>query len=229
MNTWDKAAARRGRQTAGFTLIELLVVIAIIAVLVAMLLPGLNNARETARGVQCMNNLRQLGMSIAAYDDDNNEVVMPGWFSTVCPGLYCFYLERLVQLSYLSSSAKRGLYFCPSDTRNMAPYTNYGTYKAGGIMYVDYPPYLCRNTQLRDPANTCLLSEGYSPDCWSMTWPVDGTNPTQGVQFFHNRRTNVLLADFAVRTMRCPLPSPWANIDGIDGLCFWNWNRKALR
>ncbi len=213
-----------------FTLIELLVVIAIIGILVSMLLPGLRNARESARGIQCMNNVRQLGMAINAYDDDNNEVIMPGWFTSYSvPGLYCFYLDRLVQVGYLSSSAKRALYFCPSDTKNMAPYTNYGTYKAGGVMYVDLPGYVHRNTELRDPANTCLLSEGYSADCWSMTWPVDGTNPNLGVQFFHNIKANVLLADSAVRTMHCPLPSPWANVDGVDGLVFWNWNNKAYR
>ena len=49
----------------GFTLIELLVVIAIIAVLIALLLPAVQAAREAARRAQCMNNLKQLGLSRA--------------------------------------------------------------------------------------------------------------------------------------------------------------------
>jgi len=112
---------------------------------------------------------------------------------------------------------------------NHTSVANYGTYKAGGVMYVDYAPYLCNNKQLLDPANTSLLSEGYSGNCWSMDWPVDGSDPDYGVQFFHHNKTNLLMADFTVPRMRCPLPSPWANIDGIDGQVFWNWNRRALR
>src|SRR5262249_13662457 len=56
---------------SAFTLIELLVVIAIIAVLVAMLLPGLQGAKETARIVGCTNNLRQLYLAALGYADDN--------------------------------------------------------------------------------------------------------------------------------------------------------------
>lgn len=92
-----------------FTLIELLVVVAIIALLMAILLPALSNAREQAKGVACATNLRGIGLAHAIYQDENQ-----GWCLTRVSGTsgFKYWPETLYEAGIVASTKA---FLCPSD------------------------------------------------------------------------------------------------------------------
>ena len=86
-----KPPAERPVRSCAFTLIELLVVIAIIAILAALLLPALGRAKQNGRKTQCTSNLRNMGLALLMYADDNEGIIPRGdnvlWYHVLAPTL----------------------------------------------------------------------------------------------------------------------------------------------
>jgi prepilin-type N-terminal cleavage/methylation domain-containing protein len=133
------------KRRAGFTLIELLVVLAIITILVSLLLPAVQNAREAARRTQCRSNLHNIGLALLNYST-NYQCLPPGWLTSkvgnwTVPGYSSWLMAILPEIEQHSMynstnmslpawhpanltvvSQRVELYLCPSDILNFGQY-----------------------------------------------------------------------------------------------------------
>jgi prepilin-type processing-associated H-X9-DG protein len=182
-----------GRRHVAFTLVELLVVIGIIALLIAILMPSLSRARQQSQRIQCMSNMRQIGMATMQYTNENK-----GWFPRAAGGGSAFddwiYWDsarattrndgRLVK--YLGPQFVEAHYRCPSDNveaHPTYPYSYTMNEYMGGVVAADNGDLHGRIkiTQVKRSAEKIMFidesSQTIDDGCWApQHYSSDGHN-----------------------------------------------------
>ncbi len=202
------------RKNRAFTLIELLVVIAIIAILAAMLLPALASAKQKAWKTSCTSNLRQVGLAMRMFADDNDELYPKSggkimWNSTNADAPTNGWMQQIVV--YLGNT---NTYHCPGNVQlpadNQSAFNYFNGVRAAFIA-ANYSGAAVKNSSILFPSAYVLsgdtidnaqyfLREDCDKDDYSQNCVGGEINGTPSVQWqAHNKGQNILFNDGHVK------------------------------
>ena len=223
-----------------FTLIELLVVIAIIAILAAILLPVLSAAKEKAQRTICQNNLKQIGMGIRLYADENQDRLPSVVITNGMPWSYQWRFFKELTKSYdglsSTSSPQDKLFACPSDTffylnnvdtplfrvplysTNWSDYCSYWYSRLNLVQDPDGNNYAgiagVKVSSLHDTSKTIMVVD--QPACFAYSWHQKVTLTDPGPDMVNDIRNPAVFVDGHVNYIKFY----WDESDNIP--CFYN-------
>ena len=190
-------------KSKGFTLLELLVVISIMIILMSMLLPALRKSRESAKTIDCSNNLRQCGVLFLNYAIDYNDYLVPnfppGWGGLaeswdVVLDQWCDYVKD------------KTILICSAQLETQTDYEKYRCYGGAVRNFNKYARFYELSARWpRNNNNVILLQDSISNDSGSyyrkQTFSAQGATSYTGIHLRHFRKSNALFPDGRVNTV----------------------------